>query len=78
MKRIAQNLKNLRIHNGFTLTQVSQATGISESSIWNYENGKRSIPAERVIVLANYFNVDITKIMLSTITNFDSIGDNRE
>lgn len=67
MERIARNLKILRLINNITLTQMADATGICEASIWNYENGTRSIPAERVIVLAEYFNVDLKNLMLLSV-----------
>lgn len=49
-------LKNLRQNSGLTQQQISDALGVPQSHISDYENNKRAIPAKHTPKLAALFN----------------------
>lgn len=55
--------KRVRKRRGLTLKQVSEATGIPQTTISQYENGKRKPKREALEKLSNYYGVD-PKILL--------------
>ncbi len=57
-----QRIKNLRIDNDKSQEEIANVIGTSQSYYAQYENGKRSIPLERVVILAKYYNVSIDYI----------------
>ena len=57
-----QRLRDLRIDNDKTQAEIARVIGTSQSYYAQYENGKRSIPFERVMVLAKYYNVSLDYI----------------
>lgn len=54
---IGENLKNLRILNGYSQPSLGAETNISERDIWQYENGHKQPSFEHVNVFKNLFNV---------------------
>lgn len=56
-KEIAENLKALRIQKKLSISDVSTATGVSESTIYNYESGYRVPRDEMKVRLANLYGV---------------------
>ena len=57
MEKFAERLKELRNEKGLTQDQLAEATGLSQSALANWENGKRSPAAYAIMTLAKYFGV---------------------
>ena len=55
-------LKDLREDADKTQEDIAKVIGTSQSYYAQYENGKRAIPFERVVVLAEYYNVSLDYI----------------
>ena len=56
---IHQKLKNIREDADKSQEEIAKIIGTSQSYYAQYENGKRSIPFERMVVLAKYYNVSL-------------------
>lgn len=54
---IAQRIKELRKRNNITQKELAEKTGISLSSIINYENGMREPNSKAMAALESYFHV---------------------
>ena len=54
-----KRLRDLREDADKSQEEIAKVIGTSQSYYAQYENGKRSIPFERVIVLAKYYNVSL-------------------
>lgn len=59
---VYQRLQNLREDADKSQEEIAKLIGTSQSYYAQYENGKRAIPFERVIVLAKYYNVSLDYI----------------
>ena len=57
MEKISQILKKLRIESGLTQKELSQKLSISQSTIIEYEKGKREVSTQNLIKYADFFNV---------------------
>ena len=57
-----QRLKDLREDADKSQEEIANFLGTSQSYYAQYENGKRSIPFERVVALAKYYNVSLDYI----------------
>ena len=55
-------LRDLREDADKTQEDIAKVIGTSQSYYAQYENGKRAIPFERVVVLAEYYNVSLDYI----------------
>ena len=58
----AQRLRDLREDRDLTQEDIAKVIGTSQSYYAQYENGKRAIPFERMVVLAEYYNVSLDYI----------------
>lgn len=56
---VYQRLKDIREDADKSQEEIAKIIGTSQSYYAQYENGKRSIPFERMIVLAKYYNVSL-------------------
>ena len=56
---IYQRLKDLREDADKSQEEIAKIIGTSQSYYAQYENGKRAIPFERMIILAKYYNVSL-------------------
>ena len=56
---IYQRLKDLREDADKSQDEIARIIGTSQSYYAQYENGKRAIPFERMVVLAKYYNVSL-------------------
>ena len=54
---IYQRLRDMRKDSDKSQKEIAEVIGTSQSYYAQYENGKRAIPFERVIILAKYYNV---------------------
>ena len=52
-----ERLKELRIENGLSQTDIAKETGLGQSSIAMWENGTRTPNMESIILLAKFFKV---------------------
>lgn len=62
MKIIAQRVKNLREGIGVTQRTLAKEIGITQASVYRYENDLADIPPETLIWYANYFDVSLDYI----------------
>ena len=65
-------LKHLRTQDGLTQQDLADALGISKSTISMYENGNREPDFETLENIADYFNIDMATLFLSTSTSLPS------
>ena len=56
---VYQRLKDLREDADKSQAEIAEIIGTSQSYYAQYENGKRPIPLERMIILAKYYNVSL-------------------
>jgi len=56
---VHQKLKNIREDAEKSQSEIAKIIGTSQSYYAQYENGKRTIPFDRMIVLAKYYNVSL-------------------
>ena len=56
---VNERLKKLREDAGKNQAEIASVLGTSQSYYAKYENGVRAIPFERMIVLAQYYNVSL-------------------
>ena len=59
---VYQRLKDLREDADKNQEEIAKVIGTSQSYYAQYENGKRTIPFERVVLLAKYYNVSLDYI----------------
>ena len=57
-----QRLRDLREDSDKSQEEIAKVIGTSQSYYAQYENGKRAIPFDRVVVLAKYYNVSLDYI----------------
>lgn len=60
--KIYHRLKDLREDKDMNQKEVGEIIGTSGNYYGDYENGKRDIPTERMIILAKYYNVSMDYI----------------
>ena len=54
-----QRLRDLREDADKSQEEIAKIIGTSQSYYAQYENGKRSIPFDRMVILAKYYNVSL-------------------
>ena len=57
--KMSERIKNLRVQNGFTQSQLGKAIGVTKVSISGYESGNRIPELNTVIKLADIFEVSM-------------------
>lgn len=62
MEKYNARLKDLREDNDLTQAQAAEIIGTSQQHYGKYESGKIIIPFDRVIMLAEYYNVSLDYI----------------
>ncbi len=62
MEKYKVRLKDLREDHDLTQAQVAELIGTSQQHYGKYENGRIIIPFDRVMVLAEYYNVSLDYI----------------
>lgn len=60
--RLYQRLRDLREDADKSQADIARVIGTSQSYYAQYENGKRAIPFERMVILAKYYNVSLDYI----------------
>ena len=56
-------LRQARRNRRLTLRQVADCIGISESTMWKYENGKLSLTTDRLFQLLKLYNCSVTDVI---------------
>lgn len=70
------NLKYFRKKYGKTQKEIADFLGIVQQSYGHYETGRRQIPSENLVKLANYYNVSIDELVGRG--SMDSVGKHME
>ncbi len=61
---LSENLKNAREKQRYTVKELSQLTGVSESTINNIENGRNENPGIQVLIeLSKVLKVAVSKLI---------------
>ncbi|MDG5817133.1 helix-turn-helix transcriptional regulator [Chitinispirillales bacterium ANBcel5] len=60
---IGENIRKLRKARGLTQAQLGEKVGARQKVIADYENGFSKPPRDRLIALANFFDIPVEKIM---------------
>lgn len=64
-----KNIEAERARNGMTKEKLATSLGVSVSTLKNWQNGKTEIPASKIIVMANLFNVSTDYLLGRTASN---------
>lgn len=59
---VYRRLKDLREDADKSQEDIARVIGTSQSYYAQYENGKRAIPFERMVILAKYYNISLDYI----------------
>ena len=70
MKPFGNNLRIIREERNKSIQQVSNATGISKSSIRGYELNYNEPGAHALCALADYYNVSVDRLMGREYTDY--------
>lgn len=57
-------LRQARRNRRLTLKQVADSVGISDSTMWKYENGQLPLTVERLFQLLNLYRCSITDVIV--------------
>ena len=58
-----ENIRNLRIDNGYTQKQIAQELGISQNTYSQYEVGVLNYPVDALIKLADFYGVSVDYLL---------------
>nr|WLJ26360.1 MAG: helix-turn-helix XRE-family like protein [Firmicutes phage HS18] len=64
MEKRRITLKAARVNVGLTQKEVADRIGVSETTIFNWENGKNKMPLEGLVKLANLYDMSIDDFLL--------------
>lgn len=70
--KISRNIESLRKTHGETQSELGRAIGVSKQAINNYELGERIPPLDRVIDIANHYDISIDRFLHASIEAPDS------
>ena len=71
--QFGENLAYLRKQRGYTLQDVAKKIGVEKNAYWNYEKGNRTPPLEKIIALAELFEVSIDDLVNSVLNLPDKL-----
>ena len=63
-----ENIRNLRVDNGYTQKQIAELLGVSQNTYSQYEIGVLNYPVDALIKLADLYNVSIDYLLGRTTT----------
>ena len=75
---IAAKLRGLRAELGESQEKVAKLSGLNIGTIIRYENGSTTQSLDKLIVLANYYNVDLIYFFNLNYENMYNFGIKRE
>ena len=58
-----ENIRNLRIDNGYTQKQSAQQLGISQNTYSQYELGILNYPVDALLILADFYGVSVDYLL---------------
>ena len=58
-----ENIRNLRIDNGYTQTEIAKELGISQNTYSQYEIGVLNYPVDALIKLADFYHVSVDYLL---------------
>lgn len=58
-----ENIRNLRIDNGYTQKQIAQQLGISQNTYSQYEIGVLNYPVDALMILADFYGVSVDYLL---------------
>ena len=58
-----ENIRNLRIDNGYTQKQIAQQLGISQNTYSQYELGVLNYPVDALMILADFYDVSVDYLL---------------
>ena len=58
-----ENIRNLRIDNGYTQKEVAQQLGISQNTYSQYEVGVLNYPVDALMILADFYGVSVDYLL---------------
>jgi len=63
------NIETERTKNGMGKVKFAHSIGSSRTTVKNWQSGKTEIPASKIIVMANLFNVSTDYLLGRTTSN---------
>ena len=58
-----ENIRSLRLDNGYTQKQIAQILGVSQNTYSQYEIGVLNYPVEALIKLADFYQVSVDYLL---------------
>ena len=58
-----ENIRNLRLDNGYTQKQIAEMLGISQNTYSQYEIGVLNYPVDALIKLADFYQVSVDYLL---------------
>ena len=58
-----ENIRNLRIDNGYTQKEVAQQLGVSQNTYSQYELGMLNYPVDALMILADFYGVSVDYLL---------------
>ena len=58
-----ENIRNLRIDNGYTQKEVAQQLGVSQNTYSQYEVGVLNYPVDALMILADFYGVSVDYLL---------------
>ena len=63
-----ENIRSLRVDNGYTQKQIAEILGVSQNTYSQYEIGVLNYPVDALIKLADFYHVSIDYLLGQTAT----------
>lgn len=67
---VGDKLKSLREQNGYSLNDVASRVNMHKQTYYNYENGSRSIPIEKLAKICGIYNVDYLELLQNALDQY--------
>ena len=71
-----ENIRNLRLDNGYTQKQIAQVLGISQNTYSQYEIGVLNYPVDVVIKLADFYGTSTDYLLGRTDKKASPVQEN--
>lgn len=72
-KRFGERLKSLRTERNLTQSQLAEALGMAQPTIYKYEKGIRKIPMSVLEKFASFFKMSISELVEQEIDNVKDV-----
>lgn len=64
-----ETLRDLRVQNKKTCTEVAQALGVVERAYYRYEQGSRRVSLEQVLILAELYGISAEEVIRAQLNS---------